>query len=55
MEKIGDVIKKYRISNNFTQFKFAEKIGISSKYLSDLETNRRAPSISLIKRIENIL
>lgn len=55
MEKIGDVIKKYRISNNFTQFKFAEKIGISSKYLSDLETNRRAPSISLIKRIADIL
>ena len=32
MEKIGDVIKKYRISNNFTQFKFAEKIGINLLY-----------------------
>ncbi len=55
MKKIGDVIRKYRISNNFTQFKFAEKIGISSKYLSDLETNRRAPSIALIKRIADVL
>lgn len=53
MKLIGKNIKKFRIEKKLTQKKLAEKLQISHKYLSDIETGRRVPSESLIKKINN--
>lgn len=55
MKTIGEVIKQYRRNRNVTQKVLSKELGISSKYLSDLETNRRMPSLALIDKISIIL
>jgi DNA-binding XRE family transcriptional regulator len=48
-------IKVWREYRGFTQQEFAEQIGISVPYVSQLETNKRTPSIDVIKRMAAIL
>ena len=40
---LGEVFKEYRVKNNLTQEKIAEKLGISVKYISRIE-NGSTPS-----------
>lgn len=48
---IGKKIKELRKSKNLTQEEFSEQIGISRSYLSDLENNRKSPSVETLKQI----
>lgn len=49
--KIGENLKKIRTEENMNQEEFAKIIGISRSYLSDLENNRKSPSIRTINDI----
>ena len=48
-------IKRRRIEKGLTQEQLAEKIGMSPKYISDIETARKPGSLDTIIQIANIL
>lgn len=48
---VGDRLKNIRKKDKKSQEEFAKNIGISRSYLSDLENNRKSPSINTIKEI----
>lgn len=50
--KIGDRLKYLRTKDECsTQMEFSKKIGISNSYLSDLENNRKSPSLKTVSKI----
>ena len=50
-ELINSNIKKLRLTNNFTQEEFAEKIGLSIQGLSNIERNRYQPTSDTVDKI----
>ncbi len=48
-------IKSKRIEEGIKQDKLAEKIGLTEKYISDLETGRRAGSLETLLLLANAL
>lgn len=54
-QKIGKRIKKLRKANGYTQQAFAEKIGLSTNYLSDIERGISFPRIDKLVTIINSL
>ncbi|WP_083262908.1 helix-turn-helix domain-containing protein [Merdimonas faecis] len=55
MEGIGKRIKASRISAGLTQERLAEKVGISSTYLSAIECSVKEPKLSTFVRIANAI
>lgn len=51
----GDFIKKERKKIGFSQKEIANKIGISTSYLCNIEKNNRIPSQKIKNKIERIL
>lgn len=49
--ELGKLLKTIRVHLNLTQQDLSEKIGISSNYLSLLESNKRIPSDEIISSI----
>jgi len=54
-ETLGQEILRLRTKSGTTLRKFAEKVGISAAYLSDIEHDRRRPSPEVMKKIVNEL
>ncbi|MGM0175540.1 helix-turn-helix domain-containing protein [Enterococcus sp. DIV0800] len=52
---LGENIKSLRLSKKLNQSDFSKLIGISRSYLSDLENNRKSPSIETINKISEKL
>lgn len=48
---LGDNVQRFRKKNNLTQTELAEKIGISQKHLSDIETGTKFPSAGIIEKL----
>ena len=48
-------LKYYRIQNNLSQFKLAEMVNVTDKYISDLERNLYDPSLGLIDSLAKSL
>lgn len=48
-------IKRIRTSSNMTQGLVAEKVGITEKYMSDIETGRKLCSLDTLVSIANCL
>ena len=48
---IGENIKQLRKSKGLTQELFAKETGISRSYLSDLENNRKSPTVETLEKI----
>ena len=48
-------IRRRRIEKGLTQEQLAEKIGMSPKYISDIETARKPGSLDTIIQIGNVL
>lgn len=44
-------IKTYRNNLGITQFELAEKMGISTTYLAELEISKKAPSIEVVEKL----
>jgi transcriptional regulator with XRE-family HTH domain len=53
--KLGGKIKKLRKNKHFTQGELADKVGISSNHLSNLERGIFQPSIEVVKRLASEL
>lgn len=53
--EIGKRIKNEREKNGITREKFAELIGISTTYLSQLELGQRTSSLNTTVKIANVL
>lgn len=53
--RIGKQIQKLRKAKGYTQQVFAEKIGLSTNYLSDIERGKRSPKIDKLVAIINAL
>ena len=51
----GDLIKKLRKENGFTQQQLAEKSGISEISIRKYETYERTPKLETIKKLSNAL
>ena len=52
---LGDNVQRLRKKNNLTQTELAEKIGISQKHLSDIETGTKFPSAGIIEQLAHEL
>lgn len=52
---LGDNVQRLRKKNNLTQTELAEKIGISQKHLSDIETGTKFPSSGIIEKLAHEL
>ena len=54
-QMLGENVRRYRKSRNLTQEQLSEKLGISQKHLSIIETGTQFASASLIARISSVL
>jgi transcriptional regulator with XRE-family HTH domain len=54
-EKLGKRIKSARKARNFTQEDLAEKMGLSSNYISNIERSSSKPSLDTLVDICNFL
>ncbi|GED28680.1 hypothetical protein BAG01nite_47820 [Brevibacillus agri] len=52
---IGDVLKKTRAIYGYKATEMSSKLGISSSYLSEIENNKKQPSLELLQRYSEIL
>ncbi|MDY4611350.1 MAG: helix-turn-helix transcriptional regulator [Sphaerochaetaceae bacterium] len=48
-------LKERRRKLGLTQAQLAEKIGVSTSFVTEIETSRKAPSFSTIERISNAM
>jgi transcriptional regulator with XRE-family HTH domain len=51
---LGRVLKLIRMYHQLKQGELAEKLGISSSYLSEIETGKKDPSISLLGQYSKV-
>ncbi|MCK4257472.1 MAG: transcriptional regulator [Halanaerobiales bacterium] len=51
IEKIGLKIKELRKAHNMTYAEFGLKTGVSGSYISQIEKNKRKPSLEILSRI----
>lgn len=52
---LGERIRELRKSRNLSQEQLAEKMDISSKYLSQIETGGKTPSVEALDRLATVL
>ena len=52
---LGEIFKEYRLKNNLTQEKIAEKLGISVKYISRIENGIGGVKVETLVKYMNIL
>lgn len=50
----GEALRLIRILNNIKSKDMAEKLGISSSYLSQIENNKRRPTLEIIEKYAEI-
>ena len=55
MEKIGEIIKKWRYENNLTGEEVAEKVGVSQQFLNGIENNKKKLSKKVFDRLIELM
>ncbi|MCY6484975.1 helix-turn-helix transcriptional regulator [Clostridium aestuarii] len=55
MSRIGDKIKQARLSSKMNEKQLAKKIGVSERFVKDVEMGRKVINENLIKKISKIL
>ncbi len=55
MNKIGNLITKYRKENNLTQQQLADKLGVSNTAVSKWECGNNLPDITMLKPLSQVL
>lgn len=51
---IGDVLKRMRKIYGYKAIEMSEKLGISNSYLSEIENNKKKPSLELLEVYSNV-
>lgn len=49
--ELGEVIRRHRLAAGLSQEKLAELSGSHFTYISEIETNKRNPSVNVLRRI----
>lgn len=52
---LGNVLRLLRIANDLTIKELAEKMDVSSTYISEIEANNKKPSLEIITKYSNVL
>jgi len=55
LDKLGENIKKYRLINNLSQEKLAEKVDLSREHLAAIETGKEYISLKRLFLIADVL
>lgn len=55
MSRVGETIKNLRNSKGMSQKQLGKKLGVSEKYINELEMGRKVANESLISRISKVL
>lgn len=50
---IGEALRLIRVYHDLKQKQVAEKLGISTSYLSEIEKGRKVPTLNLVQRYSN--
>ena len=51
---IGDVLKRTRIIYGYKASEMSSELGISASYLSEIENNKKQPSLDLLQKYADI-
>jgi transcriptional regulator with XRE-family HTH domain len=51
LDRLGEILKAARTSNNLTREQLAERINISPRYLMSIENENKKPSYSVLFRL----
>lgn len=51
--KLGQIIKIFRIANNYSTKQLGEKMGTSSTYINELECSGKKPSLKMLNKISD--
>ena len=51
---IGDVLKRIRIIYGYKASEMSSELGISASYLSEIENNKKQPSLDLLQKYADI-
>ena len=51
---IGDILKRTRVIYGYKASEMSAKLGISASYLSEIENNRKQPSLELLEKYAHI-
>ena len=51
---IGDVLKRMRIIYGYKASEMSSELGISASYLSEIENNKKQPSLELLQKYADI-
>ena len=54
-KKLGKKIKNTRTEKRITQEKLAEKVGINREHMSNIETGKKFPSLSMLITLSFVL
>lgn len=54
-EGIGNVLRSLRIIRDLSVKELANKMGLTSNYICDVESNRKRPSLDMLERYSNAL
>ena len=49
--RLGNRVRRLRRERNWTQVEMAELLGIDRSYLSEIETGKKDPSLTILKTI----
>jgi HTH-type transcriptional regulator/antitoxin HipB len=54
-KEVGQLIREYRLKRRLTQASLAAQVGVSRKWIIDLESGKRTTDLSLVLRTMNVL
>ena len=51
---IGEALRLLRIFNGYKSVELAEKMGISQSYVSEIENNKKQPTMDILEKYANV-
>lgn len=51
---MGEALKLLRIFNQYTSVELADMLGLSQSYISELENNKKQPTLDVLDRYANV-
>ncbi|MED1786646.1 helix-turn-helix transcriptional regulator [Brevibacillus laterosporus] len=55
IQQIGNTLKRLRLIYGYTATEMSKELGISVSYLSEIENNKKQPSLELLECYANVL
>ncbi|MDN9012817.1 helix-turn-helix domain-containing protein [Brevibacillus laterosporus] len=55
IQQIGNTLKRLRLIYGYTAIEMSKELGISTSYLSEIENNKKQPSLELLECYASVL